>query len=247
MRFAAISDVHGNRAALDAVLDDIAGQQITDIVNLGDHCSGPLEARRAAERLMQLDGPAIRGNHDRTLIEAAPEAMGASDAAAYAELAAGHLAWLASLPATLVYRDEVFLCHGTPASDHHYWLETVSADGRLHLAAYAAIERCAAGLEFGLMLCGHSHVPRAVRLRDGRLVVNPGSVGCPGYEDETPSAHVVETGLPDASYAILERRQGRWQATFRHVAYDHGAMAALALERGRPEWARVLDCGWLRG
>ena len=46
MRFAAIADVHGNHLALEAVIADIRAQGITDIVNLGDMVSGPLDARR---------------------------------------------------------------------------------------------------------------------------------------------------------------------------------------------------------
>jgi predicted phosphodiesterase len=42
-RFAVIADVHGNRWALEAVLDDIARRGIRDIVNAGDHLSGPLD------------------------------------------------------------------------------------------------------------------------------------------------------------------------------------------------------------
>ncbi|MEY9135590.1 hypothetical protein ACVIWV_007940 [Bradyrhizobium diazoefficiens] len=55
MRFAAIADVHGNHLALEAVLADIRAQGIADIVNLGDMLSGPLDARRTVEILMQLD------------------------------------------------------------------------------------------------------------------------------------------------------------------------------------------------
>jgi predicted phosphodiesterase len=43
MKFAAIADVHGNCVALEAVLADIAANGITEVVNLGDHVSGPLE------------------------------------------------------------------------------------------------------------------------------------------------------------------------------------------------------------
>ena len=46
MKFAAIADVHGNCPALEAVLADIAGLGISEVVNLGDHVSGPLEAAR---------------------------------------------------------------------------------------------------------------------------------------------------------------------------------------------------------
>ena len=58
------------------------------------------------------------------------------------------------------------------------------------------------------MLCGHSHIARAVRLSDGRLIVNPGSVGSPGYRDIHPFPHVMEAGTPDARYAILELLDG---------------------------------------
>jgi hypothetical protein len=53
VRFAAIADVHGNCIALEAVLADIAALGITEIVNLGDHVSGPLEARRTADLLIE--------------------------------------------------------------------------------------------------------------------------------------------------------------------------------------------------
>src|SRR4051812_45869014 len=55
MRFAAIADVHGNYLALEAVLADIRAQGVSDIVNLGDMLSGPLDARRTIEILMKLD------------------------------------------------------------------------------------------------------------------------------------------------------------------------------------------------
>jgi diadenosine tetraphosphatase ApaH/serine/threonine PP2A family protein phosphatase len=56
----------------------------------------------------------------------------------------------------------------------------------------------------------------------------------------------METGTPDACYAILELRVGRWQVTFRHVPYDHDAMAELARQNQRLEWASALATGWVR-
>ena len=41
MTIAILSDIHGNIAALDAVLADIAARGVTRIVNLGDILSGP--------------------------------------------------------------------------------------------------------------------------------------------------------------------------------------------------------------
>jgi diadenosine tetraphosphatase ApaH/serine/threonine PP2A family protein phosphatase len=50
---------------------------------------------------------------------------------------------------------------------------------------------------------------------------------------------------PDARYAILEFVGGVWRATFRHVPYDHDAMAALARGNGQPELASALATGWV--
>ena len=246
MRFAAIADVHGNCLALEAVLADIKRQGVEVVVNLGDHLSGPLEARRTAELLMRLDLPTVRGNCDRSMVETNPADLSLSDQAACAQLEQWHRGWLAAMPATLVFRDDVLLCHGTPCSDTTYWLERVNPDGFVRMAWHSEIEAATAGFNYPLMLCGHTHIPRALRLKDGRMVVNPGSVGLPGYDHNDPVDHVMETGSPDASYAILEKDAGRWSATFRQVAYENLAMADLARRGGRLEWARALATGWAR-
>jgi len=245
MRFAAIADIHGNALALEAVLADIAAQGITDIVNLGDCFSGPLEAGKTADRLLALNLPTVRGNHDRYLTEFSPEHMQTSDEAAYHDLTPRHLDWLRTLPAELVYRGEAYLCHATPGNDNLYWTETVAADGRVCLKAQAEIEALAEGITQPLILCGHTHLPRIIALSGGRLLVNPGSVGCPAYDDDQPYFHKVENGHPMASYAILEKTADRWTAHFRTVAYDHMAMSELAKTNGRPEWAAGLAKGRL--
>ena len=70
MKFGAIADIHGNLHALEAVLADIAAQGIADVVNLGDHVSGPLAAAKTADLLMALDFVTTRGDQDRRLLEA---------------------------------------------------------------------------------------------------------------------------------------------------------------------------------
>jgi predicted phosphodiesterase len=246
MRFAAIADVHGNYLALEAVVADIRAQGIGEIVNLGDMASGPLDARRTMDALMALDAVHVRGNHDRYLIDRPPEKMGSWDRPAHAQLDARHLDWLREVPPTLVFRDRVFLCHAMPGSDEVYWLETVLPDGTMRMASLDVIEAAARGITQQLILCGHSHLAREVRLSDGRLIVNPGSVGSPGYRDIHPFPHVVEAGSPDARYAILEFEGGSWRATFRQVPYDHDAMAALARRNGQRELASALATGWIR-
>lgn len=246
MRFAAIADIHGNCAALTAVLDDIAAVGICDIVNLGDCFSGPLEADRTGDLLLLLDltsDRTVRGNHDRYLIETAADQLAASDAHAHRQMSSRHFDWLRKLPFSMVWREEVFLCHATPQDDNVYWLETVSPHGHVTLRPQHEIEALAQGIEQSLILCGHSHIARMVALSEGRLIVNPGSVGCPAYDDDAPFYHKVETGHAMASYAVIEKTEGGWTVTFRNVTYDHMAMSRLAAENGRLEWASALATG----
>jgi diadenosine tetraphosphatase ApaH/serine/threonine PP2A family protein phosphatase len=114
------------------------------------------------------------------------------------------------------------------------------------MSSLKAIEKAVGGITQRLILCGHTHIARVVRLADGRLIVNPGSVGSPGYRDVHPFPHVIEAGTPDARYVILELVDDKWRATFRHVPYDHDAMAALARRNGQPELASALATGWIR-
>ncbi|MBC7577048.1 MAG: metallophosphoesterase family protein [Tardiphaga sp.] len=246
MRFAAIADVHGNYLALEAVLADIRSQGVTEIVNLGDMASGPLDAKRTLDIMMGMQATCVRSNHDRYLTDDRLEDMWPSDRYSHGQLEAKHLDWLRALPFSAVYRDAVYLCHATPADDNTYWLEAVTPDGVVHMAAIETIEQRAMGIEQSLILCAHSHIPRAIKLRDGRMIVNPGSVGCPGYRDVAPFPHAVETGTPDACYAILEQSGEAWQVTYRRVPYNNAAMADLARANGRAEWASALATGWIR-
>jgi predicted phosphodiesterase len=242
MKFAAIADIHGNSAALEAVLADIAALGIPDVVNLGDHVSGPLDAARTAGMLMARGFPCVRGDQDRILVEL--DRNGGSKRADFAQLERQHFDWMASMPATLVYRDEVLLCHGSPRDDAAFWLDCVTADGIVRANAIEAIEAEAKGIGASLILCAHTHIPRVVRLRNGRMAVNPGSVGLPGYGMQKPFPHTIETGTPDACYAILEHARGNWSVTIRYVPYDSTAMAALAREKGMPLWANAIATGW---
>jgi diadenosine tetraphosphatase ApaH/serine/threonine PP2A family protein phosphatase len=243
VRLAAIADIHGNALALAAVLADIAALGNAEIVNLGDHISGPLQAARTADLLMGSAIVSISGDQDRRLVEL--DRSGGSARADYRQLDRRHLEWLAGLPTTLTYRREVLLCHGSPTDDTAYWLDRVLPDGNIAARPRAEVEIDAAGVAASLILCAHTHIPRVVRLADGRLVVNPGSVGCPGYDGQRPVYHKVETGTPDACYAILERTPSGWSATFRHVPYNHMAMAELARSNGWPVWASALATGWI--
>ncbi len=250
MRLAVISDVHGNLPALEAVLADIAASAADTVVNLGDILSGPLWPAETAERLMALNLPTIRGNHERQLLTLPRERQGASDAFASGAITPAQCDWLAALPATMTLSPEVFCCHGTPDSDLTYFLETVTPEGWRGLgapgvrAATATEAAARAGdIRHGLILCGHTHVPRAIRLDDGRLIVNPGSVGLQAYDDAHPRTHVVENGTPHARYVLLTQRAAGWQVDHRAVPYDWEAAARRAEANGRGDWADALRTG----
>lgn len=209
MRFATIADIHGNALALEAVLADIDRLGLDDVVNLGDIFSSPLDAAGTAKLLEGRNFPTVRGNHDRYLIEQNPADMGPSDRVAHDQLSQENLNWLGTLPVSLTLWDDVYACHGTPLADDHYWMEQVEPGGMIRQSNLTELdaELNEEASRASLILCGHTHIPRIARLSSGALLVNPGAVGCPAYDDVTPYPHVMQTGTPNASYAVLEKRK----------------------------------------
>lgn len=245
MKIAAISDIHGNLGALDAVLADIERRGIDVIVNLGDILSGGLQPRETADRLMALDLPTIKGNHERQVLTGDPTRMGPSDRMTHALLRPDQRRWIESLPETLWLFDDVLLVHGTPGSDLTYFLEVVTESG-CRLATKHEVACLAGTTDASLILCGHTHLPRTMQLDDGRLIVNPGSVGLQAYDDDRPFPHRMEMGSPHARYAIVERTTAGWSAELLSVAYDWDAAAVLAEMNGRMDWVHPLKTGLIK-
>ncbi|HEX5502690.1 MAG TPA: metallophosphoesterase family protein [Thermomicrobiales bacterium] len=238
--FALLADIHANVWALEAVLADVDRRGITRLYDLGDSLYGPLDPAATADLLLERDVPSIRGNGDRLLLaEPRPPAYQASAE----RLAPRHLDWLRALPETRVVLDDVLLCHGTPGSDTTYLLEPPTGEGG-RLRPREEIAQDLAGVPQRLVCCGHSHIPRVVALAGGTLIVNPGSVGLPAYDDDTPAPHVMESHTPHAKYAILTRREGTWAVELIQVPYDWARAAARATALGRPDWAAALASGW---
>jgi len=244
MKIAAISDIHGNLGALDAVLADIARRGADRIVNLGDILSGPLQPNETAARLMPLRLPTIRGNHERQLLHPDRERMSQSDRYAAQTISAAQREWLTSLPASLWVTDDVFLCHATPDSDVDCFLEDIR-DGEFVPAPRATINRRASSCAASLIFCGHTHIPRVAHSSDAQIIVNPGSVGIQAYEGHHPIPHTLEMGSPHARYAIAERTAQGWAVDLIAVPYDWDTAARLAREHDRPDWVRPLRTGYL--
>ena len=234
MRIAVISDIHGNRPALEAVEADIGALGVDATINLGDLVSGPVDPVGTIELLIERDLPTILGNHDRYLLERPPEKLDSVDRFVAAKLRPVHFDYLRCLPKASEVAGEVYMCHGSPGSDVEPWLDNWWTGRSTTMPDEASVLAKAAGVDFPVALCGHTHIARIVRLRDGRLIVNPGSVGIQFFH-----------GAPDARYALLERRNGKWSASLRAVAYDWDTAAKRALDNGFPNWTEALTTGWV--
>ena len=179
-RVAVLSDIHGVLPALEAVLAEPEVAAADRVVLTGDIAAGPQPAevidllRAQGERVLW-----VAGNADRELVEYRrgkrddiPDPMGPFAAAALREEQVG---FLEGLPATLTLSvrglGRVVFCHATPRDDE----EVVLVDSRP-----ARWTEVFDGLDDSVrtVVCGHTHMPY-VRLAQGRLVVNPGSVGMP--------------------------------------------------------------------
>jgi len=240
---AVISDVHGNRWALEAVLEDVERRGIRRLVNLGDSLYGPLDPAGAAALLLPLNVPTVRGNEDRIIVDHDAEA-GASTTLAYvrSQLSADHLRWLAELPLSMAVEPGLFLFHGTPRRDDQYLLTDVTAEG-LRSRPPGQLNALLVGIDQWLLLCGHDHKPGELRLADGRLIVNSGSVGLQAYTDDGPYVHAIANGTPHARYAILRRDDKVWYAEFVRIDYDWEQAAKTAAAHGRDDWALWLRTG----
>ena len=259
---AVLSDIHGNRWALEAVLDDIHRRGIRDMVNLGDSLYGPLDPAGTARILLELDMPTVRGNEDRILLDdpgqhkssVGPDGRDLSATCGgrhpdspslpfvQASLAPEHCRWLRTLSATAVAFEDFFLCHGTPEKDNEYLLREVTAHGCRLLPA-AAIGLKLKSIPQPIICCGHDHLPAFLRLPDGRHVINPGSVGLPAYRDDLPFPHAMEAGSPHARYTVVKRSRSGPSIENIAIPYDWQSAAAVAVKNGRPDWAEYLASG----
>ena len=247
---AAISDIHSNVFALEAVLTDIKQRDIDQIVNLGDILYGPIAPKDTYALLMaqQNDIITIRGNQDRQIYEATAAEIGNSATMAFIieDLPKAAVKWLQNLPFDCHLSEDVYLCHGSPTDDMVYLLENIET-GQPTLRDNLAILALLNGIDSTVIICGHTHIPRTVTLSTGQMVVNTGSVGYPAYEDDLPILHKMQTYSPHASYAIIkcvDTEQAKyWQTEHIKVPYDYEAAAKLASMNGREDWAFALRTG----
>lgn len=181
MKLGILSDIHGNRVALAAVLAVARAQGISRLLCCGDFIG---YGHRPAETLALLDDWVIdscQGNHDVMIAETAHARYGTGVAIAAAQLTPERRAKLAALPHPhdlSIAGRAIRLCHGTPWDRDEYLYPDADP---------ARFERAAQG-GFHLVAMGHTHYPLIRRLGNTWLV-NPGSVG--QQRNGVPGAHWV--------------------------------------------------------
>jgi putative phosphoesterase len=173
VRVAAISDIHGNLPALEAVLADIEREDVDEIVVVGDSVSGPWPAE-VFDLLDAVDARIVHGNADRQEEVAAHSSELASWNAERlgARRLSTVLEWPSSLELELDDLGRVLVCHSTPSSDTPIYTRITPDDELVALLG---------PVDADVLVSGHTHMQYDRRLSNGLRVVNPGSVGMP-YE-----------------------------------------------------------------
>lgn len=244
MRIGVLSDIHSNIYALEAVLKHGKLHGVQSWVNLGDILYGPIEPKLTYDCLHALDALTISGNQDREVHEASIQDRIANPTLDFVcnNLGDEPIVWLRSLAGQVIAFEKIYLCHGNPDNDLVYLLEDVTSGSPI-VRDEQAIRAQLSSISQPLILCGHSHIPRTVTLVGGTLIVNPGSVGLPAYDDTLPSPHAMENYSPHARYTILDIAREPTDVLHCEVAYDWEKAARTAESHNRFDWATALRTG----
>ena len=234
MRIAFLSDIHGNREALESCLAHARGEAPDRYVVLGDivgYGADPAFCVETVAGLAAGGAVVIKGNHDAAVGEAARTMTDMAHAAIVwtrGVLAAAHRTFLAGLPLALRDGERLYVHAGAdrPAS----WP---------YLTSEAAAARSLAATDAHQVFSGHTHQPALFRSAGGVCRAMPLPAGVPVRLDPAAAWQVVvgsvgqpRDGNPAAAYAVLDLGTG--ELTHHRLAYDHAAAAAKILAAGLP-------------
>lgn len=242
MKIAVLSDIHGNSWALTEVLKNVLKKKPDLIINLGDSFYGPLNPRETYSLLNDYNIISIAGNEDRLIIENLERDDNTATLKQVIDnLSADAIDWLYSLPETQILHCHALMCHGTPCSDTTYLLEKI-CDTCIAVNDPEKIETLLNGSDQKIIFCGHSHTPHIVKAHD-RVIINPGSVGLPAYDDTFPVYHKIENFHSDATYCFVEVNDPEIKSEIISVPYDVDEAVKCAIQCGRNDWAKWLKTG----
>lgn len=231
MRFAFISDIHGNLHALDLVLTDLAHTQFDHLICLGDIASLGPQPREVIARLQALNIPVIMGNHENYLLHPELTAshrpwLRATELWCISLLSESDLNYMRAFPSTLRYQldDKTsLLCyHGSPRSNEEF----IYPD-----RAPESLDETFAAESADLYVGGHTHI-QMLRRHKLTTIINPGSVGMP-FEFPAPgqNQHI----LRHAEYGLLDWTDGKLTTDLRRLPIDFEHLAQVARASGIPD------------
>jgi putative phosphoesterase len=211
MKVGLISDVHGNRVALEAVLDEMP--PIDELLCAGDVVGYNPWPGECVDELREREVPTVMGNHDAAVADETPFRFNSMARAgveyALERLSDDQLEWLADLPVErLACDDRVKLVHGHPDDPQRYSRYTYPEEFSPRLLG-----------DEDVLVLGHTHVQGLERYGEG-IVLNPGSVGQP------------RDGDPRAAYAVLDLDVMTVET--RRVEYDIEAVQEAVSAAGLP-------------
>ena len=198
---AALYDIHGNLAALDAVLAEVPDD--ATIVVGGDVCAGGEQPSETLARLRSLGDRVrwVRGNADRELFPGegglVPEPL---VEATRSKLSEEDIAFLHDRPEAQQI-DDVLYCHASPRNDVDIFTERTPEERIAFLFE---------GLDVPTVVCGHTHT-QYERTVAGVHVVNAGSVGMP-YEEKPGAYWLLDLAHRRTPYDGAELKATREEA-----------------------------------
>ena len=198
---AALYDIHGNLAALEAVLAEVPDDAA--IVIGGDVCAGGEQPSETLARLRGLGDRVrwVRGNADRELYPG-EEGLAPQEVidATRAGLSEEEIEFLHELAETQQI-DDVLYCHASPRNDVDIFTERTPEE---------RISFLFEGLEMPTVVCGHTHM-QYERTVAGVRVINAGSVGMP-YEEEPGAYWLLDLVHRRTPYDGAELKASREEA-----------------------------------
>lgn len=233
MKYLIVSDIHGNREALQAVLADAAGKYDT-ILCCGDLCGYGADPNAIIDWARRNVAVCVAGNHDAAIAGSSDikwfNAM-AKEAAHWTQrqLRPENLEYLRHLPHGPVHYEGIDLVHGSPLREFDYLtnLDDVMAISHLLSAPVTFFGHTHDQVGFKIKPNGKvlkidpERTPALKLASDSKYIVNPGSVGQPRDQN------------PNAAYVIYSPRDR--SIKFQRVEYDVKAAGNKILDAGLPE------------
>ena len=235
MRYAVLSDIHGNLPALERVLEEIGRAGVEGILCLGDVVGYGAFPNECCEKLRELGATVVRGNHDEAAVRPGKEMWFTAAARACIlwtreVLTEENKLFLANLKPRLRV-DDMTMCHGSYLDPDFY--TTTPREAMLTFRV----------LDTPVCLYGHTHYAEwfeyrpgeddlpmefpatqggEVEMREGVLyMINPGAVGQP------------RDGNPRAAFGIIDLDARRFE--FHRVEYDIRRAQNAIIEAGLPQ------------